>query len=54
MTNIGAASDANYYIDRWILTPEGNAIVTRRGAGYRQRGRSTTISGLIRCSEWLN
>jgi len=29
MTNIGAASDANYYIDRWLLTPEGNAIVTR-------------------------
>src|SRR6266446_1672959 len=29
MTNIAAASDANYYIDRWLLTPEGNAIVTR-------------------------
>jgi streptomycin 6-kinase len=29
MTNIGAMSDVNYYIDRWRLTPEGDAIVTR-------------------------
>src|SRR6266446_3730710 len=57
MTKIDATSDAtvHHYIDRWRLTPEGNAIVTRtsRLLPVRWQGTAAILKVAVEAEEEL-
>src|SRR5260221_9379741 len=55
MTNIGAASDVNYYIDRWRLRQEDDAIVTRTShlLPVRMQGVAAVLKIAVEAEEEL-